>query len=106
VANLQAQITGLAVWAHRAGSRQAPAARAAVVERAALTDLLTLRGHVLGRIADYERAAELAERLVRDAPDAGAALLAQARRTRPSTASPGHWSTSTPRSGAVGTGPR
>jgi tetratricopeptide (TPR) repeat protein len=78
VTNLQAQIDGLAVRAHRAGSRQAPAARAAVAERAVLTDLLTLRGHVLGHVADYERAAELAERLVRDAPDDGAAVLARA----------------------------
>lgn len=79
VANLQAQIDGLEVRAHRAGSRPLPAAGPAVAERAALTDLLILRGHVLGRIADCERAAELAERLVRDAPDAGAALLARAR---------------------------
>ncbi len=46
---------------------------------AELIDLLTLRGHVLGRIADYERAAELAEQLVRDATDDGKALLARAR---------------------------
>jgi tetratricopeptide (TPR) repeat protein len=59
VANLHAQIDGLAARG----------------ESLALIDLLTLRGHVLGRIADYERAAELAERLVRD----GTALLARAR---------------------------
>ena len=46
---------------------------------APLVDLLLLRGQVLGRIADYERAAELAEALVRDAPDDGAAWLARAR---------------------------
>ena len=50
-----------------------------MAERALLVDLLLLRGHVLGRIADYERAAELAELLVRDAPDDGAAWLARAR---------------------------
>ena len=54
-------------------------ARPAVAERALLVDLLILRGEVLGRIADYERAAELAEVLVRDAPDDGAAWLARAR---------------------------
>ena len=44
-----------------------------------LVDLLLLRGRVLGRIADYERAAELAEALARDAPDDGATRLARAR---------------------------
>jgi tetratricopeptide (TPR) repeat protein len=34
---------------------------------------------VLGRVADYERAAELAEALVRDAPDDSTAQLARAR---------------------------
>jgi hypothetical protein len=42
-------------------------------------DLLLLHGQVLGRIADYERAAELAEMLVSDAPDAGTARMARAR---------------------------
>lgn len=46
-----------------------------------LADLLLLRGHVLGCVADYERAAELAEQLVRDAPHDGTALLARARTT-------------------------
>ncbi|PWI08807.1 hypothetical protein DIZ27_20335 [Streptomyces sp. NWU339] len=50
-----------------------------MAEQALLVDLLILRGQVLGRIADYERAAELAEGLVRDAPDAGTAWLARAR---------------------------
>jgi tetratricopeptide (TPR) repeat protein len=41
------------------------------------------RGQVLGRIADYERATELAGQLVRDAADDGTAWLARARtRTR------------------------
>jgi tetratricopeptide (TPR) repeat protein len=61
VANLHAQIDGL------------------VVPSALLIDLLLLRGHVLGRIADYERAAGLAAQLVRDAPGDGAAWLASAR---------------------------
>ena len=50
-----------------------------MAERARLVDLLILRGEVLGRIADDERAAELALVLVRDAPDDGAAWLARAR---------------------------
>ena len=54
-------------------------ARPVLAERARLVDLLILRGEVLGRIADYERAAELALVLVRDAPDDGAAWLARAR---------------------------
>jgi len=74
VANLQAQIDGLA--AQLAGARSWRAS--AVAERARLVDLLILRGEVLGRIADYERAAELAMVLVRDAPDDGAAWLARA----------------------------
>jgi tetratricopeptide (TPR) repeat protein len=44
-----------------------------------LIDLLILRGHVLGRIADYERAAELAGQLVRDTAGDGMAFLARAR---------------------------
>ncbi|NMH97109.1 hypothetical protein [Pseudonocardia acidicola] len=63
----------------RADALAAAAASPAVAEQAVLIDLLGLRGHVLGRIADYERAAELAERLARDAPDEGRALLARAR---------------------------
>lgn len=50
-----------------------------VAERALLVDLLLLRGQVLGRIVDYERAAELVEVLVRAAPDEGLAWLARAR---------------------------
>jgi hypothetical protein len=41
-----------------------------------------------GRIADYERAAELAEQLMRGTTDDGTALLARPGRERPSTASP------------------
>ncbi|HEV8568256.1 MAG TPA: hypothetical protein VGQ92_14440 [Actinoplanes sp.] len=50
-----------------------------MAKRALLVDLLILRGEVLGRIADYERAAELEQVLVRDAPEDGAAWLARAR---------------------------
>lgn len=75
VTNLAAQIDGLAAQAHRACSRPA----AAVPPLASLIDLLILRGHVRGRIADYERAAELAEQLVHTAPDSGTAFLARAR---------------------------
>ena len=50
-----------------------------MVEHALLVDLLLLRGQLLGRITDYERAAELAEVLVRAAPDHGRAWLARAR---------------------------
>lgn len=50
-----------------------------MAELALLVDLLVLRGQVLGRIADYERAAEVAEVLVRDAGDHDAAWLARAR---------------------------
>ena len=58
------------------------------MEQALLVDLLLLRGRMLGRIADYERAAELAERLVRDASDDGTAWLARARAGVRSSASP------------------
>jgi tetratricopeptide (TPR) repeat protein len=70
LANLQAQIDGLEAQA---------AEQVAVAQRATLVDLLILRGHVLGHIADYERAALLAEQLVRDAPGEGIAFLARAR---------------------------
>jgi hypothetical protein len=84
VVNLDTQIDGLAARSLRTAG--GPAAN-----WLALIDLLTLRGQVLGRIADYERAAELAERLVRGdgaggieggsdaAGGDGAALLARAR---------------------------
>jgi tetratricopeptide (TPR) repeat protein len=61
VVNLHAQIDGLA--------------SASVL----LVELLLLRGQVLGRIADYERAVDLAARLVRDTPGDGSAWLARAR---------------------------
>ena len=44
-----------------------------------LIDLITLRAQILGRIADYERASELAEQRALDAPADGLAFLARAR---------------------------
>ncbi|MFF3517273.1 tetratricopeptide repeat protein [Streptomyces sp. NPDC002573] len=78
VMNLHAQIDGLAVRLSRTGTGEAQAPLA-VAQGAGLIDLLNLRGHLLGRVADYEHAAELAEQLVHTAPDDGTALLARAR---------------------------
>jgi tetratricopeptide (TPR) repeat protein len=64
--NLQAQIDGLE------GHGTSP-------ETATLIDLLILRGLVLGRISDYERAAELADRRVSAATTDAAAYVARAR---------------------------
>jgi tetratricopeptide (TPR) repeat protein len=44
-----------------------------------LIELVALRGHVPGCIADYEWAEERAEQLTRDAPADGVAFLARAR---------------------------
>lgn len=79
VANLHAQISCLSERIGLAGSARAAAAQPPVGDKVALIDLLLLRGDVLGRIADYERAAELAAQLVRDVPDSAAAWLAQTR---------------------------
>jgi len=73
--NLSARIDGMAARVRRAAST----APLAFPQQTALVDLLTLRGHLLGRVADYERAAQLSEHMVRNAPDDGAALLARAR---------------------------
>ena len=54
-------------------------ARASVETRAGLAELISLRGLIVGRIADYDRADEIAEQLVRDAPTDPRALLARAR---------------------------
>ena len=54
-------------------------ARASVETRAGLSELISLRGLIVGRIADYERAEEIAEQLVRDAPTDPRSLLARAR---------------------------
>jgi tetratricopeptide (TPR) repeat protein len=64
--NLQAQIDGLE-------------GHGASVETATLVDLLILRGLILGRISDYERAAQLANRLVGAAMMDAAAYMARAR---------------------------
>ena len=57
--NLDAQIDGLEPDAALRDAR--------VEERIWFIDLLALRGSILGSIADYERAQELAHLLVRDA---------------------------------------
>jgi tetratricopeptide (TPR) repeat protein len=69
--NLEAQIEGL--------EPNSPPVFPRVEERAWLIDLLALRGSILGSIADYERALELAHLLVRDATTEAAAFLARAR---------------------------
>jgi len=69
--NLEGQIEGL--------EPNSSPGRLGVEERAWLIDLLALRGSILGSIADYERALELAHLLVRDAPSEAAAFLARAR---------------------------
>lgn len=69
--NLDAQISG----------RQALACqgRLTVAEQAGLLELITLRGQILGRIADYEQVVAEAEQLVRDACAEPLAYLARAR---------------------------
>ena len=69
--NLQAQIDGQA--------REALAGRLDARGQAELIDLVLLRGHVLGCIADYERAEARAEQLTHDSPTDGVAFLARAR---------------------------
>ena len=64
--NLQAQIEGL--------ERHSTSG-----EAASLIDLLILRGQILGRISDYERAVQLADRLVHHADSDAAAYVARAR---------------------------
>jgi tetratricopeptide (TPR) repeat protein len=71
VRNLQAQLDGL--------EQRAAAGRLSVEGRAEHIALLSLRGQVLGRIGDAERADHLAEQLVHHAPRAGEAFLARAR---------------------------
>ena len=71
LSNLQAQIA--------AEERLASYGPLTVSQRAAIAELLIMRGQFLGRIADYERAEALAEQLVDDAPTDGGAFLARAR---------------------------
>ena len=69
--NLQAQIDGFEpVIASR---------HMRIEERVQLIELLTLRGLILGNVADYERAQGLAHQLVREATADAAAFLARAR---------------------------
>ena len=60
VANLAGAIEGQ--------ERRARTGLLTVSDQAALIELVALRGHVLGCIADYEWAEERAEQLTRDAP--------------------------------------
>jgi hypothetical protein len=78
VANLYAQIDGL-TRQRTARSGQAAMSRPAIAQAALLVDLLLLRGQVLGLIADYERAAQLAEALTADASHDDVAWLVRAR---------------------------
>jgi tetratricopeptide (TPR) repeat protein len=71
IGNLQAQIDGQEC--------EAAAGRLTVQGQAGLIDLIALRGHLLGCVADYERADALAEQLTQEAPADGDALLARAR---------------------------
>ena len=69
--NLDAQIDGL--------ESEVGVERWTVEGRIGFIELITLRGLILGRVADYERAEEVAEQLVRDATTEGAAFFARAR---------------------------
>ena len=69
--NLQGQIDGQ--------GRQALAGRLDPSGRAELVDLVLLRGHILGCVADYERADSYADQLTHDSPTQGVAFLARAR---------------------------
>jgi tetratricopeptide (TPR) repeat protein len=70
--NLQAQIDGL--------EPDVGLSHATVESRVGLIELITLRGLILGHIADYQRAEEIAEQLVRDAAATdGTAFVARAR---------------------------
>lgn len=68
--NLEAQIESL--------ERQAARGRLASRWWGELIDRIALRGQILGRIADYERTAALAEQIARDASD-GLGFMARAR---------------------------
>jgi tetratricopeptide (TPR) repeat protein len=69
--NLRAQIEGL--------EPDVRLGHATVEGRVGLIELITLRGLILGHIADYQRADEMAEQLVRDAATEGTAFVARAR---------------------------
>ena len=69
--NLGAQIDAL--------ESQIRLGRATVDVRVGLVELISLRGMILSHIADYERAVEITDQLVSDAPDDTRALVARAR---------------------------
>jgi tetratricopeptide (TPR) repeat protein len=69
--NLQAQIDSL--------EPDVTLGNATIESRVCLVELITLRGLILGHIADYDWAAEIAEQLVRDAATDGRAFIARAR---------------------------
>jgi tetratricopeptide (TPR) repeat protein len=69
--NLRAQIDGLEPDVRRG--------HASSESRVGLIELITLRGLILGHVADYERAEEIAEQLVRDTAADGTAFVARAR---------------------------
>jgi tetratricopeptide (TPR) repeat protein len=69
--NLSTQIDALELQIRLGGST--------VDVRVGLVDLISLRGLILGRIADYEKAEEIADQLVRDVPNDAGALVARAR---------------------------
>ena len=71
VGNLEARIAGQL--------SRATAGRLLVGERAELVELIALRGHVLGRIADAERAAAMADELVGQVPSDARSFVARAR---------------------------
>lgn len=71
LANLEAQIDSL--------EQDARFGQDSIKNRATLAELITLRGLVVGCVAEYERAEEIAERLMRDAESDPAAGLAHAR---------------------------
>jgi tetratricopeptide (TPR) repeat protein len=71
IANLEARIDGQV--------SRATAGRLSVGERAELIELIALRGHVLGRIADAERAAAMADELVGQVPSDYRSFVARAR---------------------------
>ena len=71
VGNLEARIDGQV--------SRATGGRLDAGERAELVDLIALRGHVLGRIADAERAAAMADELVDQVPSDARSFVARAR---------------------------
>jgi tetratricopeptide (TPR) repeat protein len=71
VGNLEARIDGQV--------SRATGGRLTVGERAELVELIALRGHVLGCIADAERAAAMADELVDQAPSDARSFVARAR---------------------------